>query len=124
MIENNPETARFFWGETGHVPSIDDMDTLFGSQDFAFTVCPIRFSIGAIFFTRDIWERMGYFPVDKNNGMGTDEVALCSLAMTISRAVIVSENTAVGHLSFGKQNEVMKEYFLAHPEKFQMRIEA
>jgi hypothetical protein len=61
---------------------------------------------------------MGYFTVRKGTGMGQDEVQICSLAMTISRAIIVSENTVVGHLSFGKQNEAMKAYFLTHPEVF------
>jgi hypothetical protein len=63
---------------------------------------------------------MGYFEVRKGTGMGQDEVQLCSLAMSISRAIVVCENTVVGHLSFGKQNEAMKEYFLSHPERFQI----
>jgi hypothetical protein len=63
---------------------------------------------------------MGFFEVRNGSGMGHDEVQLCSLAMTISRAIIVCENTVVGHLSFGKQNEAMKEYFLSHREQFKI----
>jgi hypothetical protein len=99
---------------------MDTLDAWLGKQEFSFSLCPIRFSIGAIFFKRKIWEKMGYFKVGTGTGMGQDEVQLCSLAMTISRAIIVCENTAVGHLSFGKQNEVMTEYFLSHPERFQI----
>jgi hypothetical protein len=103
------------------------LDALFARQEFAFSVCPIRFSIGAILFERDTWKDMGYFYVDKSNGMGRDEVQLCSLAMTVSKAIIVSENTLVGHFSFhnpwGNSNttEIMKEYFLTHPERFMIK---
>jgi hypothetical protein len=123
MINTNPNVAKFFWGENNYIPSIDFMDTLFASQETSYSVCPVRFSIGAILFERKTWQEMGYFPVNKNNGMGDDEVKICSLAMTISHAIIVSENTVVGHLSFGEQNESMKEYFLSHPDIFRIIIE-
>jgi hypothetical protein len=127
IIETDPNTAKYFWGLGGDIPHIDDLDDFFAQQDFKFSVCPIRFSIGAIFFERDTWQNMGYFNVDKSNGMGSDEVQLCSLAMIIAKAIIVSENTLVGHFSFHNQfghsttTDIMKEYFLSHPEKFTMR---
>jgi hypothetical protein len=127
IIENNPNVAKYFWGANGDIPGIDELDALFAHQEFKFSVCPIRFSIGAILFERYIWENMGYFTVDKSNGMGKDEVQLCSLAMSNAQAIIVSENTLVGHFSFhkpfGESNttEIMKEYFLSHPEKFMIR---
>jgi hypothetical protein len=117
MIENNPKTAEYFWGERG-IPGIDEMDAVLGKQDYSFSVCPVRFSIGAIFFARKTWERMGFFTVIKGNNMGQDERQLCSLSTLISRVIIVCENTVVGHLSFGKQNSAMKDYFLSHPERF------
>jgi hypothetical protein len=119
MIEQNPETAKYFWG-VGDIPHLDMLDAWLGKQEFSFSLCPIRFSIGAIFFKREIWEKMGYFKVKRGTNMGQDEIQICSLAMTVSRAIIVSENTVVGHLSFGKHNEAMKEYFLSHPERFQI----
>jgi hypothetical protein len=128
IIETDPNTAKYFWGGVrGGVPHLDDLDALFAQQDFKFSVCPIRFSIGAILFERDVWKNMGYFNVDKSNGMGRDEVQLCSLAMTIARAIIVSENTLVGHFSFhnpfGNSNttDIMKEYFYLHPERFAIK---
>jgi hypothetical protein len=122
-IENNADVARFFWGEKGYVPSIDKLDEMFGTDDFSFSVCPLRFSIGAVLFERSTWEKMGYFKVDYSTGMGVDEVQLCSLVITKSQAMIICENTVVGHFSFGKQNDAMKEFFLAHPGKFEIDTE-
>jgi hypothetical protein len=121
MIINNSEAAKYFWGEGESIPNLDVMDAILGKQHFSFSVSPIRFSIGAILFSRKIWEEMGFFTVVKGNNMGRDETQLCSLAMHTSNAVIVCENTVVGHLSFGKQNSAMKNYFLAHPERFVIR---
>jgi hypothetical protein len=118
MIESSPDVAKFFWDE---ILLIDELDALFAKQEFTFSVSPIRFSIGAILMKRETWDRMGHFEVGKGNDMGCDEVQLCSLAMIDARAIIVSENTVVGHLSFSKQNDAMKEYFLAHPERFQIK---
>jgi hypothetical protein len=122
-IENNADVAKFFWGEKGYIPSIDNLDEIFSAQDFSFSVCPLRFSIGAILFARSTWEDMGYFQVDYSTGMGVDEVQLCSLVITKSQAIIICENTVVGHFSFGKQNDAMKEYFLTHPGKFEIGTE-
>jgi hypothetical protein len=127
IIGANPNTAKYFWGEGDAIPHIDDLDALFAKQSFKFSVCPIRFSIGAMLFERDTWRDMGYFKVDKSNGMGTDEVQICSLAMTIAKAIIVSENTLVGHFSFHKPfgnsntTEIMKEFFFSHPERFTIK---
>jgi hypothetical protein len=127
IIENDPNTAKYFWGDGGTMPHIDDLDALFAQQNFKFSACPIRFSIGAILFERGIWEDMGYFNVDKSNGMGMDEVQFCSLAMTVGKVIIVSENTLVGHFSFHKPfgnsntTDIMKEYFLSHPERFTIK---
>jgi hypothetical protein len=119
MIESSPEAAKFFWDE---IPQIDELDALFVKQDFAFSVSPIRFSIGAILMKRETWDVMGHFNVSKKGtDMGHDEIQICSLAMTDARSIIVSENTAVGHLSFSRQNDAMKEFFLSHPKRFQIK---
>jgi len=60
----------------------------------------------------------GGFTVGKGSGMGGDEAEICTLAMSQSYAVIIGENTVVGHLSFGKQNEFMKQFFLENKNLF------
>ena len=95
------------------------MNELFQAEPLEERPCPIRFSIGAILFERDLWERMGWFDVDlKSSGMGSDEVQLCKYCMLQSRPLMVSENIVAGHFSFGKQNEEMKKYYARNVEKF------
>ena len=120
QIENNPDVAKFMWGEGGFVPQIDEIDKAFASQPYDIIPCPIKFSIGAILFSRRIWKQMGYFNPGRGVGMGRDESQICQFAMLESKPIIVSANTCVGHLSFGKQNATMKEYFLEHKDLFEI----
>ena len=111
MIENNPNVAKFFWGYENYVPKIDEMNKIVQNDKFDYVACPIRFSIGAILFKRKLWEEMNMFEVKKGSGMGSDEKQICQHCMIKSRPIIVSKNSIVGHLSFGKQNEAMEKYF-------------
>ncbi len=117
-IESDPAAARFFWGEGGEVPPLDALNRRFSGKGFRYEACPVRFSIGFILFRRSLWEEMGRFPVRGGSCMGLDEDRLCSFCMTHSRAILVSENTVVGHFSFGKQTEGMRRFLEEHPERF------
>lgn len=114
----NPEVAKFFWGEGGFVPKIDEINTTLQKEPFDYMACPIRFSIGAIMFPRETWEDMGYFKVEAGNCLGLDEIQLCEFCVSRSRVMIVSKNCCVGHMSFGPQNREMIEYFTAHRDRF------
>ena len=118
MIENNPDVAKFMWGYEDYLPNIDEISNTLSKDKFEYVVCPIRFSIGAILYKRELWEEMGMFDVSKGSGLGLDEENICSLAIKKSYAMIVSKNTAVGHLSFGTQNGPMKEYFENNKDVF------
>lgn len=119
MIESNGAAARFFWGEGGFVPSIDQMSSMFGNRPFEYSACPVRFSIGFILIRRCTWEDMGMWKVLADNPcMGLDEEQICSYCIIKSKAIIVAENAVSGHLSFGQQNEDMKQYYLEHREVF------
>ncbi|MBQ7227751.1 MAG: hypothetical protein IJX05_05070 [Clostridia bacterium] len=117
QIENNSEVADFFWnGE--YVPNIDELNKRFASEPISERPCAIRFSIGAIMFERSLWDEMNYFIVGKGNAMGLDEEYLCQYCMINSRPIMVSENIVVGHLSFGLQNNYMRDYYLKNEDKF------
>lgn len=45
-----------------------------------------------------------------------------NLATTNSKVIVVSEKQVCGHLSFGKQNSIMKEYFLSHKDRFDIQL--
>lgn len=123
QIESNPDVAKFFWGEGNFVPHIDSLNNLIHAVRGAnYTICPIRFSIGAIFFKKNLLEQHGFFPVRKGNCMGLDEGYICNLATTNSKVIVVSEKQVCGHLSFGKQNSIMKEYFLSHKDRFDIQL--
>lgn len=118
-VERRPDVARYLWGEGGHVPPIDQIDTLLQSDPQREVACPNVFSIGAILFERQLWEEMEYFPVKPNgNSLGQDEVKLCTYCHAHSRPIMVSMNLAAGHLSFRPQNETMTEYFMQHQQLF------
>lgn len=123
-IENNVDVAKFFWGNDGFIPQIDDLNrqikeiSTYDNRDYS--ICPIRFSIGAIFFERKILEDVFWFPVKLGNCMGLDEEFLCNIATTKSNAIVVTESQVVGHLSFGKQNKIMEEYFKCNQEIFEI----
>ena len=122
MIQSNPHAAEFMWGANNIVPHIDEINEKFQSEKFSYSACPVRFSIGAILFRREVWEDMGMFTVHKkSNDMGSDEAELCNITMSDSKGIIVCENSVVGHLSFGKQNGEMKEFFFSHPERFNIQ---
>ncbi len=117
-IENDCQIAKFFWGEEGIVPSIDEMNARFSCEPREERVCGIQFSIGAILFSREYWEKIHYFPVSRIRNLGTDERYLCQVCCTSSRPLMVSENVVVGHLGFQNQNHCMKDYYLAHKKLF------
>ena len=120
MIEKSPEVAKFFWGEGGIIPPIDAMNAAFQMQKMSYSVCSVRFSIGFILFHRSLWTSMGGWemPMPNRPGLGADESQICRFCVLNSLGMIISENTLVGHLSFGQQNAVMKEYYLSHREIF------
>lgn len=122
IIEKDSSAARFLWGEEKVVPPIDELNRIVQNQEKKEIACPIRFSIGAILFERELWENMGYFDVKRNDPhmMGKDEKKICNYCMINSIPIMVSENIVVGHFSFGKQTEGMKEYYLNHPEIFKI----
>ena len=123
-IIKNPEIAKFMWGETEErLRDLDKLSEEFSKEEFAYSICPIRFSIGAILFSREIWEAMGRFEVARGANMGRDEAQMCQYCMIESRAIVVSENTIAGHFSYGPQTKAMEEFYTNNKEIFKLKIE-
>ena len=122
MVGTNSDVAKFFWREGRYVPSIDKMNEELQKDDFKYEVCPIRFNIGAIMFTREFWNEMKMFKVSSGSGMGEDETQICEFCIISSMPIIIAENSLVGHLSFGPQNSEMQEYFEENNEIFDINI--
>jgi len=129
LIESSPSAAIYMWNDLGK--NIDEINYLCNYQynsshqnSQPYLVCPIRFSIGFIFFERKTIDQYGFFPVKRESCLGLDEIYLCSLSAKYSRAIIVANNTVVGHLSFGEQNKVMKDFYLSHQWLFDIQDNA
>lgn len=122
-IINNPEIALYLWGNTKkELQNIDELSEKLGKEEFEYSICPIRFSIGAIMFPRKTWEDMGKFDVTFGNNLGLDEVKMCSFSNVQSRVIVVSHNNLVGHLGYGPQSKIMEEYYKNHREQFKLKI--
>lgn len=121
-IIKNSDIAKFMWGETEEkLRDIDKLSEEFSQEEFSYSICSIRFSIGAILFSREIWEAMGRFAVGLGNNMGKDEEQFCTFCMMQSRAIVVSENTIVGHFSYGPQTAEMKKYYEQNRDVFKVK---
>ena len=114
----------FMWGDGNpQFADIDAMAEKLANRGFQYSICPIRYSIGFILFTRRNWMKMGMFPVKQHMNLGADEEHICKFCMMHARVMAVAENTIVGHLSYGPQHKKMEEYYRAHPEKFFPKVE-
>lgn len=122
-IHDNPNAAEFLWGKNNDIMSeIDLIQEKLRNSEFSYSICPVRYSIGLIVFNRDNWLRMGMFPVTSFENMGADEKKICEFCMMEGRAMVVSENCIVGHLSYGPQHKVMEQYYHDNRKIFDVRM--
>lgn len=83
-----------------------------------YKVVPHRVSIGAIFFDREFYNKLGAFRVAPAGFLGVGESDVCSFCMENSYPIILALNTFAGHFGFGPQNERMKKFFKENRERF------
>lgn len=108
-VHYNGETAKWLWRNS--LP-FDVVAKQINRLPFEYTVVNNRFSIGAILFERDFWERIGGIAVIKEDGerVGNDESSLCKQCLKLNRPIVFIHNVFAGHFSYGPQKEVMKNY--------------
>lgn len=126
QVISEPKVARYMWGESQ--PALRDIDALterFSAEGFSYSICPVRYSIGAILFTRDAWDEFGHFPltfVGGPYGLGDDEEHICHYACFTGRVMVVNENVVVGHLGYGgAQTATMVDYHATHRDQFRLK---
>ena len=117
-ILKNPEAARFMWGETEReLSDIDALSARLSAEKGRLSVCPIRYSIGFILFERSLWQQFGHFYVCiTGTNLGLDEEQICQYCMLYAKAIVVAEDAAVGHFSYGPQTKAMLEYLKSNAE--------
>ncbi|WP_414622887.1 hypothetical protein [Calothrix sp. CCY 0018] len=102
------EAAKWLWQKS--LP-LDEIGGRIRAKPLSYSPVPHRFSIGAILFEREFWEKIGGLRTSfSQGGLGLDEAHLCKDCMDLSRPILVINNTFVGHFSFGPQEAAMKEY--------------
>lgn len=121
MIESDHRVAEYTWGCNSPILKLDELNKWFEKEKYS--ICGVRFSIGFILFKRKLWEAMGGFMVSGNLDLGLDEVEMCQWCVTESMAMVIAENTVVGHFSFGRQMERMKKLHAIHHELFELEPE-
>lgn len=128
QVISDPKVALYMWGESQ--PVLRDIDALterfsIENEGFQYSICPIRYSIGAILFTLDAWNEFGHFPltfVGGPYGLGDDEEHICNYACFTGRVMVVNENIVVGHLGYGgAQTKTMVEYHANHRDQFKLK---
>lgn len=115
-IHRNQDWAQYIWE---HSVPFDEVAAKV-SQNKTIEICPIRFSIGAIFFKREFLERNGYFPVFRQGGMGQDEKYMCDVCIEGMYSIIVPSNVFVGHLGFGPQKETCRQFYNEHEQQIRL----
>lgn len=121
-IIKNPEIAKYMWGENNNVLNdYDSIDLKLSKKQFCFSISPVRFSIGCIYFSRKLWNDMGRFIVKPGTNMGVDEIQICDYVFKSSKVIAVSENTIAGHFSYGPQTIEMKKYYNNNKNIFKIK---
>jgi hypothetical protein len=121
-IHDSPEAAMFMWGEGN--PALCSLDTVaeeLSNIPFRYSICPVRYSIGFIMFSRQDWIRMEMFPVTEKMNLGADEEHICQFCLMHARVIAVAENAVAGHLSYGPQHKAMEDFYRQNRQLFLLR---
>lgn len=118
LIRSSGEVAIWIWKRS--LP-IEDISKIFIEKNHNLTeLCPFRFSISAILFKRDLWERMIGFQNGLPGSLGIDELSINrQILIHDLKEIIVSLDTFVGHFSYVTQEDLVKKFFLKHKELFE-----
>lgn len=111
----NGNAAKYIWENT--LP-IDNTVEFFKNLEVGYFPAAVRFSIGAIFFSREFWEKAGYFKVAAEGQLAWEELEICNFCFNRSFSILIATNVFAGHLGFGKQKKIMKDFYLNNEEDF------
>jgi hypothetical protein len=120
-LHNDPAAARWIWQKTAPLSITAMRLSKFETRQL---LCPIQFSIGLIAFERELWELIGYLPVNRRrllfgfNTLGGDEAYICSKALAASRPGVVTTAALAGHFSFSPQYHRLKALLDDQPRLF------
>ena len=79
---------------------------------------PIRFSIGAMYFSRDFWNQIEHFYVGIIGELGGEEEQVCNYCMTNWYSILCNTSVFACHMGYFVQKDVCKDYFLENTKIF------
>ena len=100
-ITEEPRAVEYLWS----IFDIDAYSKEHRGKEITYSICPARYSIGMIFYKKETWIDMKFFPDAKGNNLGMDEEWFCNYCMMHAKAIVVAENVAVGHLGYKEQKK-------------------
>lgn len=106
-VHNDPNASWWLWKNT--LPFDQKAERLAESVDL-YSVCSTRFSIGAILFRREFFDKVGGFKSAWHSGvLGVDEDFFCRDCVSESRPMYIINSVLAGHFSFYPQEAFMIE---------------
>ena len=108
-------SAVYLWEKS--IP-FDEVVNKMKEDKTIISVCPHRFSIGAIFMLRQMWYEIGGFWTEGDAVLGREEEILCNYCMNSSKVIIVANKIFAGHFAFGPQKKEMKRFFDENRSRF------
>ena len=118
----NSEVARYIWNLCKKNGSIDEISSRLNSDELNYSICPIRYSIGAILYKKSLLIDMDYFEWTLGNGVSIDEIQLCNYCNKNSKVAMIGEDMMIGHLCYGPQTQGMLEMLEKESNYFAFEI--
>lgn len=107
QVFNNPESVVFLWR---HCLPLESLGVKLEDADLNYSLTPVRFSIGVIFFERSFWNELGGFRVGSLSGtLGLDEEIFCKECVDRFRPIVAAHSALAGHFSFFHQERAMRD---------------
>lgn len=119
--QRNAEVGPYIWSKT--VPFDKIAKDVAEKNKGIFSICPIRFSIGAILFSRDFWDEIDGFQCGLDGMIGTEEEQMNAYCMVYQQAIVVAHDILVGHLGFYTQKEGVRKFFEQNYDLIKMNAE-
>ena len=120
LIHKSRELAEFIWGKS--VPFDDVANRIYTKNKGTFAASPVRYSIGAILFSRDYWKQIGGFKVGILGQMGLEEEQICGFSLVNFKPIFIALDVFAGHLGFYTQKETCRRFFEKHSDEIFLKL--
>lgn len=107
-INQDAAIAKYIWDKS--LP-LDEKIGDFSKNNEVFKPIFSRYTIGAIMYSRELWEEIGKFEPDVDDNLGGDEDQLIRECAIRGKIPVIATKVFAGHFSFGPQTEEMKQFW-------------